>query len=102
MLGHPIPVDIAVAPDGAIYLLDGTGHLWASSAAAPTDFKQIPLPKAMSGRGAARCVAVGPTSVVYIVDELGRVWQSQGPGPQGFEHIALPKAIDQPHASSAL
>lgn len=98
----PIPVDIAVAPDGAIYLLDGSGHLWASSAASPTDFTQVALPKAMSMRGAARCVAVGPTSQVYLVDGLGRMWQSQGPGPTGFEHIALPKSIDQPHASSDL
>jgi hypothetical protein len=98
----PIPVDIAVAPDGAIYLLDGTGHLWASSAAAPRDFQQVPLPKAMSGRGAARRLTVAPTGVVYLVDELGRVWQSQGPGPTGFEHMTLPKAIDQPHASGDL
>lgn len=98
----PIPVDIAVAPDGAIYLLDGSGHLWASSAAAPADFKPVPLPKAMSMRGAARRVAVGPASQVYVVDGLGRVWQSQGAGPTDFEHIALPKAIDQPHASGDL
>lgn len=97
-----IPVDIAVAPDGAIYLLDGSGHLWASSAAAPADFKQVPLPKAMSMRGAARRVAVGPTGLLYMVDGLGRVWQAQGPGPTGFEHITLPKAIDQPHASGDL
>lgn len=84
---------VSVAPDGSVWLLDGSGTVWRQAMGSPWRWAARPVPAGVAYL--ASLTASGPGST-WAVDNTGRIWSFSGTWtqlPAGLPNNAAPDQV---------